>query len=272
MVTTTARLRRRRRQLADTGLPAWRWAAAADWLARLALLVFVLGILAHRFEKIATTELYWLLAAVGLAAVLVLMIAAAAVTRAWGHGEPGAGIAVRGALIAAVLLAPYVYAGHLVLENPALDDIATDPTDPPVLVDLAAMRRPGMNRIDPITAEEAARQMAAYPAVIGRRYVAAPDAVADATETVMNGLGWRIVARRPMSDMAADLAIEAVARSRIVGFVSDAVVRIIDEGETTYVDMRVASRYGRHDLGANARRIVQFLELLDAEIAARAGG
>ena len=35
--------------------------------------------------------------------------------------------------------------------------------------------------------------------------------------------------------------------------------------------MRSASRYGRHDLGDNAARIVGFLAELDAEIAAMAG-
>lgn len=271
MVTMTARLRRMR-PLAEPGMSARRRASIADWLARLALLVFALAILAHRYEVISTPELYWLLAAVGIAALVVLMVAAAAIARAWAHGELGAGIAVRAALIAALLLAPYLYAGRLVLDHPALDDVATDPVDPPVFVTLAAQRRGTMNRIDAITPDEAARQLAAYPEVTGRRYGAAPDTVTAAIDAVMAELGWRVVARRGPTEESADVTIEAVARSRIVGFVSDAALRVVDEGETTYVDLRVAARYGRHDLGANARRILRFLEMLDAEVAARAGG
>src|SRR5690606_19693357 len=167
---------------------------------------------------------------------------------------------------------PYIYAGRLVLEYPALDDIATDPVDPPVFLELAARRGQGMNRIDPITLEEAQRQITAYPEVTGRRYAAAPDTTLAAVLAVMKELDWRVISQRGPSEMSVETTVEAVARSRIVRFVSDAAVRIIDEGETTYVDMRIASRYGRHDLGANARRILQFLTLLDAEIAARAGG
>jgi hypothetical protein len=48
-------------------------------------------------------------------------------------------------------------------------------------------------------------------------------------------------------------------------------VRLTDEGTSTYVDMRSASRYGRHDLGDNAAQITAFLALLDAEMAAQTG-
>jgi uncharacterized protein (DUF1499 family) len=48
-------------------------------------------------------------------------------------------------------------------------------------------------------------------------------------------------------------------------------IRLTDEGETTYVDMRSASRYGRGDFGDNARRIAGFLDALDAEMADQAG-
>ena len=48
-------------------------------------------------------------------------------------------------------------------------------------------------------------------------------------------------------------------------------IRITDEGDTCYVDMRSASRYGRHDLGDNAARITGFLTALDAAVAGAAG-
>jgi len=54
-------------------------------------------------------------------------------------------------------------------------------------------------------------------------------------------------------------------------FPVDAVVRMTDEGDATYVDMRSASQFGQHDLGDNARRIDDFLSDLDAAMLARGG-
>lgn len=45
----------------------------------------------------------------------------------------------------------------------------------------------------------------------------------------------------------------------------------MDDGNSVFVDMRSASRYGRHDLSVNAELIVGFLTELDQEIANQAG-
>ena len=60
--------------------------------------------------------------------------------------------------------------------------------------------------------------------------------------------------------------IEAKVTSTVLGFVDDIVVRVTDEGESTYVDMRAHRRFGAYDLGANARRIVEFMNALDTRI------
>jgi len=57
--------------------------------------------------------------------------------------------------------------------------------------------------------------------------------------------------------------IEAVATSFVFGFESDVVIRLIEEEEGTLVDMRSVSRFGPHDLGANAARIASFMKELD---------
>ena len=67
------------------------------------------------------------------------------------------------------------------------------------------------------------------------------------------------------------MTIEALAHTPWLGFPFDIAVRLTDEGTSTYVDMRSASRYGRHDLGDNAAQITAFLALLDAEMAAQTG-
>ncbi|MDD9910777.1 MAG: DUF1499 domain-containing protein [Ahrensia sp.] len=57
--------------------------------------------------------------------------------------------------------------------------------------------------------------------------------------------------------------IEAVAFSFVFGFESDVVLRLIEEDEGTLVDMRSVSRFGQHDLGANARLVEGFMADLD---------
>ena len=53
--------------------------------------------------------------------------------------------------------------------------------------------------------------------------------------------------------------IEAVATTRWFGFKDDVAIRIRPAGAGSRVDMRSRSRVGRSDLGANARRIREFL-------------
>ena len=76
--------------------------------------------------------------------------------------------------------------------------------------------------------------------------------------------------RSPPLD-GGDSLIEALARTDVPGLPVDVSIRITDEGDTSYVDMRSASRYGSHDLGDNAARIAGFLTALDAAVAGAAG-
>jgi uncharacterized protein (DUF1499 family) len=66
--------------------------------------------------------------------------------------------------------------------------------------------------------------------------------------------------------------IEAVARTPILGFQDDFVIRLLRSPEGTRVDLRSASRRGAHDLGQNARRIRRFLADLDAVLQPEASG
>jgi uncharacterized protein (DUF1499 family) len=57
--------------------------------------------------------------------------------------------------------------------------------------------------------------------------------------------------------------IEAVARTAIMGFRDDVVVRIRADGDGARLDARSASRYGPHDLGGNASRLRSLLDDVD---------
>ena len=60
--------------------------------------------------------------------------------------------------------------------------------------------------------------------------------------------------------------VETQARTFYLGFTSDIVIRLIDEGDTTFVDMRSASRYLTRDFGTNAAFITDFMDALDTEM------
>jgi uncharacterized protein (DUF1499 family) len=74
--------------------------------------------------------------------------------------------------------------------------------------------------------------------------------------------GWTITASDPRAG-----EIVAEARTRMWKFTDDVWIRIsLDDDAQTRVDLTSASRTGRADLGANARRIARFLHTLDGRL------
>ena len=76
---------------------------------------------------------------------------------------------------------------------------------------------------------------------------------------VADDLGWRIVDANPPNLRVDGVAqIEALDRSLLFGFVDDIAIRIRPLASQTRIDVRSISRVGKHDFGANARRIGRF--------------
>jgi len=74
---------------------------------------------------------------------------------------------------------------------------------------------------------------------------------------------WHVVDARPPAGGRRDAVIEAVARTPIMGFRDDVVIRVSAAVDGARVDVRSASRYGLHDFGTNAARIRSLLEDID---------
>ncbi|KAA0699787.1 DUF1499 domain-containing protein [Neorhizobium sp. P12A] len=68
-----------------------------------------------------------------------------------------------------------------------------------------------------------------------------------------------------------DVTLQGETRTRILGLRFDVLIRLHEEAETTLVDIRVASRYGPHDLGFSAAIAEAYLKALDAELLGIAG-
>lgn len=63
-----------------------------------------------------------------------------------------------------------------------------------------------------------------------------------------------------------DVLLQGSTRTFVLGLPFDVVVRLREEEETTLVDLRIAARYGAHDLGFGAGLAESFLRSLDAEM------
>jgi uncharacterized protein (DUF1499 family) len=182
------------------------------------------------------------------------------------------------ALIA--LLVPKVRAGHAVLlalafvlaagsaavplywlqqarKIPSINDITTDMTNPPEFRAIAPLRAHS-----PVPAtypgEATAKQQAAgYPDIRPAIVAMAPPVAFDTALANARQMGWDIVA----SDSAAG-RIEATATTPWFGFKDDVVVRVTPADKGSRIDVRSVSRVGKGDLGANARRIRDYLAKL----------
>ena len=100
----------------------------------------------------------------------------------------------------------------------------------------------------------------------GRQYDGSQDHVLKAVLKVMKDQGFALTGTSDIIGTDIDVSIEAVAKTLILGLRSDVVVRLRDEAEQTTVDMRAVSRFGRYDLGFNARLIESFFNALDLEM------
>lgn len=244
-----------------------RQSISAKWSVRVAFLaaiLFVLSGLGHRFERIETPEFLWLLAIVAGLALLAVLLSVKGLTSFWRRGDRGGPSAFWGAVIALLVLAPFAATLYQALLLPTIYDVSTDITNPPELFAVAQRT----DRMNPVVNDEESRglQSSAYPQVTGRRYDGSPDRILTAVQTVIASNGWEVVAQKGEPGEDAEILLEVVARTFLLGFTSDVVIRLADEGETTYVDMRSVSRYGSHDLGENADRITAFMQALDSEV------
>ena len=224
----------------------------------------------HRYGLLETKAFLVVFGLVALLALCALVLAALAFSRVWRRGDRGGGDLTFGAIVALLVLVPFVLSAYRGFAYPELNDISTDLEDPPALNDAARSRTTDMNPVAPRTSEQKKLQLTKYPNVSGRRYDLPFTLALDAVKAVLTRKGWQTKGAQPVAAGRSEVTIEAAAYTTILAFPVDVAIRLTDEGTSTYVDMRSASRYGRHDLGDNAARIIGFLDELDAEMAAQA--
>jgi uncharacterized protein (DUF1499 family) len=194
--------------------------------------------------------------------VLGIVLAFGAFIVVWKDGIDGVGYAFAAIGIGVALLAYPGFLGYRAYKLPMINDITTDPIDPPRFDVLARLRPRDTVAYAGLYAAELQRK--AYPDIEPLSISAAPKAAYDTTMTVIARRKWRVVVDRPPQPGRRDGLIEAVARTPIMGFREDVSIRIRPDDDGSKIDVRSASRYVRHDFGGNASRIRSLLEDIEA--------
>jgi len=238
----------------------------AIWALRIAVFSIAVVLLGIVIVRAGILEIIPSLAAFGgglLLAGVAMVFAFGAFVVIWREGLSGFGMALGAFFISVAVLAYPAYLGARAYRLPAIYDITTDPIDPPRFEAVARLRPREANPTLYAGLRAAELQKAAYPNVEPLIVAATPQVAYDAAMQAITKYKWRIVdARGPLAGRR-DGRIEAVARTPILGFRDDVVLRIRQDPDGARVDIRSTSRYGRHDFGTNAARIVSLSSAID---------
>jgi hypothetical protein len=252
----------------------------AIWARRIALFSLAATFIAVTIVRSGALEivpaLSTLAGALLLACVAILLAFGAGIVF-WRDGVGGGRQAVTALLIGSALIAYPVYLGVKASRLPAIYDITTDPIDPPQFDAIARLRPRDANPVTYAGLYAAQQQHAAYSDIEPDDTTATPEEAFNAAMKVIAKRKWRVVDSRPpqgpaprvidarvsQSSVVRDGIIEAIARTPILGFRDDVVVRVRPTVDGARIDVRSASRYGRHDLGTNAKRVRALIDDID---------
>jgi uncharacterized protein (DUF1499 family) len=248
----------------------------AIWSRRLALFSLAATFIAIIVVRSGALEIVPALSTLGGAlalALLAILLAFGAATSIWKDGVGGIGEAVTGLLIGLALIAYPLYVGVKAYRLPAIYDITTDPIDPPRFDAIARLRPRDANPVTYAGLYTAEQQRTAYSDIEPDMTSVSPQEAYDAALKVITRRKWHVVdARPPQGTAPREGLIEAIARTPILGFRDDVAVRVRATRDGARIDVRSASRYGRHDLGTNAARVRALIEDIDDVLATPAKG
>lgn len=251
----------------------------ALWASRFSLFALALILVVFFLHRLGILGTPVAMTATGVAfacAGLGILIGLVAWISVWTRGRKGAGRVAVGILGGCVLWLWPLAAMPSYMSLPPISDVSTDTANPPRFAAIAKERAPGARPIA-YPGERAARlQLAAYPdlrTLVVDRSAEELFEHARLTAAGRRGLGWKIAALEPPSIRPPKPGIlEATSRTTIIGFTDDVVIRVTGNDAEARLDIRSASRYGRHDFGANASRIRRFIRELQARLDASPPG
>lgn len=277
-----------------------RTSRSARWglrFSRFAIPVLILTAIFHRVGILTTQSMLALYAITWVMALAAIILGVIGLISIWSYGLDGARRALAGIGLALPIIAIPIYFGWLTLNYPAINDISTNPIEPPGFIQLDGVRPADANPIDPVfNPEHIVLQREAYPEIrplflgtsIEDTYEAALRVVADqdwrvivldspeleeADEEISGEVGAPTDGESATVEVIEGVArIQAVAKTLVSGFSDDIVIVISSDEGDTRVDVRSTSRYGEHDFGVNASRIRSFMIELQQAVAPTLSG
>jgi uncharacterized protein (DUF1499 family) len=187
-----------------------------------------------------------------LLGVLGLIVGLLAMMRgAGGTAVPGVFL---GALVTVHVVGIVVWARNF----PPINDIATDPANPPPFTHAPTLRENSGRDFTYPGEPFAARQRASYPQIQPLRLPLPADRAFElAKQIASEPRRWKVTLADPQTR-----TIEGVAETALYRFKDDFVIQVRATDGGSVVHMRSRSRQGRGDLGVNSRRIADFLATL----------
>lgn len=237
---------------------------AAVWSPRLAWFALVVTLFSVALLRLGGVEFTAGFAAVtaglglALAAVVFSLIA---YRRIWTEGRRGLRGAVGGMILAFAVLAYPAWFALKGLTLPVLNDITTDIDNPPSFSRAQAVLDARGGWVPPELPPEARRkQREAYPQIAPLSLDLPPAETFELARKAAASRGWQIIEATPPGGRIGLGRIEAIDRTFLLRFPDDITVRIRPRADGTRIDVRSASRLGKHDFGTNAQRIRRYLE------------
>lgn len=246
---------------------------AALWARRFSTFALALALIGLFLARGQIADMTSALAVFGAAIFIACLAVLAALTGTvviWRTGRRGVGLVLSGLLLAALLLAYPAFLSIQAARLPLLNDVSTDLIDPPEFARSSraiAARGSVEHAAIPMPWREAQRR--AYPNVQPILLDLEADDAWPLVQKAVVARGWRVIEQTRPGGRSGLGRIEAVDRTFLMGFSDDVTIRVRPLAGQTRIDVRSASRIGRHDFGANARRIQAFARDLQAQLDAR---
>ena len=231
----------------------------AVWGLRLAVIAPLMMLVAGGFYRLRFVDVQIALLALAVAVLISVVAALLGLVGAVLSARDGSGNTKRAVAALVVALVALVVPLNTVRQGagvPMIHDITTDLEDPPIFVEVPRKRMSSDNSLD-IDTEVLAAQKAYYTDIGPTMLTMAKSEAFVVVREAVEASGWKVHAQK------ANLGyIEATASTPFFGFRDDVIIRVTEQAGTVRVDMRSASRVGLSDLGVNAGRIRDFMEMI----------
>lgn len=235
----------------------------ASLIALLAALVVASAGLGYRFQLWDLGTAFTVLRVGAYAALVGAVLALAALIAALARPPRVLALVPLVAFVAAAIAVYLPFELRRTAQSvPPINDITTDPADPPAYVAVVEARGPGDQTVAYPGEAVAAQQREAYPDIQPLVTAKPLDQAYQQALAVARGMSWEIISEAPEQGR-----FEATDRTAWFGFADDVVVRVRSDGDGNRIDVRSSSRVGRSDIGKNASRIRAYLAQLETALA-----